>query len=128
MNEYLFSPNKNKSVNESNTIEYFTISGNQDYYDNEQMPRLSSPSDLVYAKKVINSEGITRYFIRLSLSNKLYDPTSPYGLDKTKSFLDSTVRDPDRFKAVNQKTFTLYLSFLKTKNTSYLHNAERESE
>jgi hypothetical protein len=128
MNNYIFSPNKNKPISEEAVVEYYTLSGNQDFDDDNQMPRTKAMSDLVYAKKSTNSEGLSRYFIRLSLSNKLYDPTSPYGLDKTKSFLDNTVRDADRFKAVNTKTFNLYLNFLKTKNTSYLHNAERESE
>ncbi|MFO0004426.1 MAG: hypothetical protein ACK559_25190, partial [bacterium] len=69
-----------------------------------------------------------RYCIRLSLSNKLYDPTSTYGLDKTKSFLDNTVRSEDRFKNVSHKVFDLYTTFLKTKNTSWLYNAQREDE
>jgi hypothetical protein len=126
MNNYIF---KQETGNKNNSLSsYFTILGEEDFMDANQLPRCKHLTDKVYAKEIINELGIKKYHIRLSLSNKLYDPTSIYGLDKTKSFLDSTVRDPNRFKTVNFKTFSLYLSFLKTKNRSYLFNAEREAE
>lgn len=126
MNNYIFKQEVEDHGN--NISSYFTISGEEDFSDDNQLPRCEQLTDKVYAKETINDLGTKRYYIRLSLSNKLYDPTSIYGLDKTKSFLDSTVRDPNRFKAVNFKTFSLYLNFLKTKNRSYLFNAEREAE
>lgn len=126
MNDYIFKQQTENDKN--NTSLYFTVLGEEDFMDNNQLPRCKELTEKVYAKETINELGVKRYHIRLSLSNKLYDPTSIYGLDKTKSFLDSTVRDPNRFKTVNFKTFSLYLSFLKTKNRSYLFNAEREVE
>lgn len=127
MSEYIFQQD-NTIKKSTSDIKYYTLDGEQDFFDDQQMPRLKTESEKVYAKQIIGSNGNIRYSIRLSLSNKLYDPTSPYGLDKTKSFLDNTVRSPDRFKSVNYKTFDLYTGFLKTKNKSYLYNAERESE
>lgn len=126
MSNYIFS--SDKKIQSESSVEFYTLSGSEEFFDNNQLPRLSKESDKVYAKKIIRDDGSARYSIRLSLSNKLYDPTSTYGLDKTKSFLDNTVRSENRFKNVNPKTFDLYLNFLKTKNTAWLHNAERESE
>lgn len=126
MSDYIFK--QQAETDKNNTSLYFTISGEEDFVDSNQLPRCNELNEKVYAKETVNELGVKRYHVRLSLSNKLYDPTSIYGLDKTKSFLDSTVRDPNRFKTVNFKTFSLYLSFLKTKNRSYLFNAEREVE
>lgn len=128
MDNFIFSTNKTNAIKQESNIEYYTVSGNEDFFDEDQMPRLNSDSNKVYAKKTIRDNGTARYSIRLSLSNKLYDPTSQYGLDKTKSFLDSTVRSENRFKNVGPKVFDMYLVFLKTKNTSWLHNAQREDE
>lgn len=127
MDEFIFSNIKSTTA-QQNTIEYYTVSGLQDFFDENQLPRLNSDSDKVYAKKTIRDNGTIRYSIKLSLSNKLYDPTSQYGLDKTKSFLDSTVRNENRFKNVGPKVFDMYTTFLKTKNNSWLHNAQREDE
>jgi hypothetical protein len=89
------------------------------------MPRLENETDEVYAKKIL-SAGRSNYYIKLSLENKFYNPLSVYGLEKTKSFLDNVVRDANKFKSVNKKAFDFYLTFLKTKNLSYLYNSERE--
>jgi hypothetical protein len=126
MNDYIFSTKQQNRPEPA--IEFYTLAGNEDYYDNNQLPRLNVDSDKTYAKKTIRDDGTIRYSIRLSLSNKLYDPTSAYGLDKTKSFLDNTVRNENRFKNVNVAVFDWYLNFLKTKNTAWLNNAQREDE
>lgn len=127
--EFIFAQAKNVPDNQlQSSVEYYTLSGNEDFFDDNQLPRLKSDCDKVYAKKTIRDNGTIRYSVKLSLSNKLYDPTSNFGLDKTKSFLDSTVRNENRFKNVSPKVFELYTSFLKTKNTSLLLNAQREDE
>lgn len=123
---FIFSQAKNTVVKEP-VMEYYTISGSEDFFDNNQLPRLNTDSDKVYAKKITRDDGTIRYSIRLSLSNKLFDPIY-IGLDKSKSFLDSTVRNENRFKNVSPKVFDLYTTFLKTKNISWLLNAQREDE
>lgn len=123
---FIFSSTKKQKKETS--IEFYTMVDHQDFFDEDQLPRLNNDSDKVYAKKIIREDGSVRYSIRLSLSNKLYDPTSTFGLDKTKSFLDNTVRNENRFKNVSHKVFDNYITFLKTKNSSWLLNAQREDE
>lgn len=120
--------NTNKKHNTASSAELYTISGNEDFFDDDQLPRLNTDGDKVYAKRVTRDNGTVRYSIRLSLSNKFYDPTSPTGLDRTKSFLDNTVRDENRFANVSPKVFEMYTTFLKTKNKAWLQNAQRENE
>lgn len=123
--EFIFT---NNQTARNNTTDYYTISGEEDFFDEEQLPRLTTDTEKTYAKKTTRDNGTVRYSVKLSLSNKLYDPTSQMGLDKTKSFLDSTVRNENRFKNVSPKVFEMYTTFLKTKNKAWLNNAQREDE
>lgn len=128
MDDFIFTNNRITSTKQEPSIEYYTVSGQEDFFDNDQIPRLANDSDKVYAKKTVRDNGTVRYSIKLSLNNKLYDPTMQYETKRTKSFLDSTVRDENRFKNVSPNVFNLYLAFLKTKNVAWLHNAQREDE
>lgn len=123
---FIFTGNANTKV--ENITALYTLSGEEDFFDNDQLPRLNNDSERVYAKKVTRDNGTIKYSVKLSLSNKLYDPMSTFGLDKTKSFLDSTVRNENRFKSVSPKVFEMYTTFLKTKNKAWLNNAQREDE
>lgn len=127
MDNFIFFGAKNAIV-QSPSIEYYTISGSEDFFDDNQLPRLNNDGDNVYAKKTIRDDGTMRYSVRLSLNGKLYDPTSQIGEGNSKNFLDNTVRADNRFKNVSPKVFDLYISFLKTKNNSWLLNAQREDE
>lgn len=128
MDNFIFTSNKNNTTKQEPAVEYYTVSGEEDFFDDNQMPRLTDNSDKVYAKKTVRDNGTIRYSVKLSLSNKLYDPTSQQESNKTKSFLDSTVRNENRFKNVSPNVFSMYTAFLKTKNTAWLHNAQREDE
>lgn len=128
MDDFIFSSNKNSLTKQEPSVEYYTISGEQDFFDDNQMPRVNDENDKVYAKKTVRDNGTVRYSVKLSLSNKLYDPTSQQESKKTKSFLDSTVRNENRFKNVSPNVFSMYTTFLKTKNAAWLHNAQREDE
>lgn len=127
MDEFIFSGAKN-TVIQSPVVEYYTLSGLEEFFDDNQLPRVNSDGDNVYAKRTVRDDGTIKYSIRLSLNSKLCDPTSQVGEGNSKSFLDTTVRGDNRFKNVNPKVFDLYTSFLKTKNNSWLLNAQREDE
>lgn len=108
--------------------EFYTISGQQDFLDTNNLPRLKLDNSRVYAKKISRTDGSIKYMVRTGMDKKLYNPISPIDKESNRAFLDRVSRSNDRFRMVNQKTFELYLQFLQTKNVAWLHNAERESE
>jgi hypothetical protein len=125
MSDYIFEQVPNKQT--ISVQEYYTIIGQQDFVDNNGYPRIETDSsNKIVAKKIIKTDGKTRYAIKIGVNNKLINPVSIYGEEKQSSFLDSVCRASNKFIDVNPKTFELYLNFLKTKNTSWLYNAERE--
>lgn len=69
MDNFIFNPiNKTES---STSFEYYGVLGAEDFLDNESMPRMSSDSPKVYAKKIINSDSGTKYCVKISNNNKL---------------------------------------------------------
>lgn len=110
------------------TNQYYTAHGAHDSLDVDNNPVLNEDSDKTLAKKIIRSDGTIKYTIKLSSEGKLLNPFSIYGQEKNSTFLDRVCRSNSKFKEVNQKSFDLYLKFLKTKNNAWLLNAEREVE
>jgi hypothetical protein len=123
MNNFIFQP---KQQCDNPLVEnYFTLMGSQDFLDDEANPRVTHDSPKAYAKIVSNAEeNTTKFFIKTDHYAKLLNPMSIYEDDKNK-FMNQLGRQI-RFKTVNQKVFDLYLTFLRTKNTVWLNNAERE--
>lgn len=111
------------SYTDDGVVESYTFIGSQDFLDDNNFPRIKNVDDhRVLAKKRIRNNGSTKYSIRLDTSNrKLFNP----------NIYDINARIENTrtvFKTVNSKTFNMYINFLKTKNQSWLLNAERESE
>lgn len=126
MQNYIYSPgvDKNSTVNE-----FYTLSGMEDFIDNNNNPRLNKETDSnIFAKKIVRADSTIRYSLRLSKDGKLYNPMSIYGKENNINFLDRICRASGKFKDVSYKTFDMYVNFLKTKNVAWLHNAEREAE
>lgn len=117
-----------QTVNETtNTDAYFTISGQEDYIDNESNPRIQkADSNKILAKKLSRVDGTFRYLLKMDRNGKIYNPLSIYGENQATTFLDRVCRSQNKFKDVNMKAFNMYLNFLRTKNVSWLHNTERE--
>lgn len=131
MDDYIFKPKSiyNDDQNDQQDIvEFYTLSGQEDYIDSRANPRLNSDGDNVFAKRLFRSNGVAKHSIRLDTNNKLFNPVSIYGKTNTKNFLERVCRSDNKFTEVNAKTFEMYIQFLKTKNVAYLNNAERESE
>jgi hypothetical protein len=125
MNDFIFEqkPGK-KDILET---QLYTLIGKEDFIDNEGFPRTDNENNTnIVAKVIVKNGSPPRYSIKIGLNNKLANPTSIYGKEKESSFLDSVCRANNKFIDVNLKTFEMYLQFLKTKNVSWLHNAERE--
>lgn len=108
--------------------EFYTIYGDQDFFDENNNPRLSNDNDKTLAKKVF-TENKAKYLVKLDTNGKFFDPTNILAKDSgsKNNFLSRTCKQP-KFKPVSQETFVLYLNFLKTKNLSWLYNANRGDE
>lgn len=125
--DFIFQQSINTTTQEN---EYYTVSGLEDFLDNENNPRIQdSESEKVLAKKVVREDNSVRYWIKVSNNAKLYNPVSIYGEEKHSSFLDRVCRNSgNKFKEVNYRAFEFYTKFLRTKNIAWFHNAERETE
>ena len=125
MSNFIFEHNPGKK--EISDIKYYTMIGTEDYVDDDGYPRTNNENNHnVVAKAITKDNGKIRYTIKIGTNNKLMNPISIYGKEKESAFLDSVCRASNKFIDVNLKIFELYLNFLKTKNTSWLYNAERE--
>jgi hypothetical protein len=114
-------------TNSKNENEFYSIIGSQDFLDSKNNPRVSSEDDIkVVAKKIYRDDGSIRYSIKYE-NGKFINPISIYGSKVENTFLDRICKSNDKFKEVNLKVFEMYLKFLKTKNTAWLNNVERET-
>jgi hypothetical protein len=101
---------------------YYTIDGLHDSYTDD-IPSVSNPeSKHIYAKKLYNNQQ-TKFFIRVSNSNKLYNPLSIYDDKKTTSYFN---QNNIRYIQTRKNVFDLYLKFLRTKNVVWFNQAQRE--
>jgi hypothetical protein len=120
---------KNTKKTESESVELYTLMDNHDYTDEASNPRSKVDNDKVLAKKFLREDGTTKFMVKRDGSGKLFNPLSIYGDNQSRAsnFLDKTCKD-FKFRTVNMKIFDYYVSFLRTKNLSWLYNAEREAE
>lgn len=129
MNENFQLKEKNEDKKE---IEYFTLSGQQDYYDNDGNPRVNDDNNIVLAKRICyydSNDNIvvpkTRYMIKIGAYGRIYNPIGLFSEGRGNNFLKKAGKPEWRMKEVNENIFSLYLSFLKTKNVAHLTLAER---
>lgn len=123
MEDFIFSP---KNQIESTSTDYYCLSGTEDFIDDNNFPRKKSDSKDVLAKKIVRPNSKAQYFIKISNSNKLFNPLSGGLEEKSYSIVDNVCRPSDKFRSVNAKIFDLYLNFLSSKNVLWLNSAERE--
>lgn len=124
MEDCIFVPQKknNDSKPESG---FYTIFGNHVYLDDNGNPRVNEDSKNTFAK-CVSSENGTRYFIKVGLYGKIFNPIGLYSEGRQNKFLSKAGKKEYDYKEVNQKVFDLYVNFLRTKNQAWLNNAERE--
>ena len=118
--------NITSNINQSNTEQtsYYTMMGDHDSLDSDKNPVASVENDKVVAKKIVHTK--IRYFVKSGPYGKLFNPIGLYSEGRGNRFMAKSGKNLWNFKEVNQKVFDLYVSFLKTKNTAWLTNAERE--
>lgn len=107
-------------------VDLFDQNDKSEYLDENSNIRVPEDSKKVLARKIQRDDGSIKYSIKLDSTARLFNPGSIFNTDKHSTFLDTVCRRSNKFKDVSEKTFSMYLKFLKTKNTAYLHNAERE--
>jgi len=128
MNDCIFHNREEEKDQKVDSDKYYGFANDYDFIDNTNNPRLNKDSDRTLAKKILREDGTYKFFVKTNASKKLFNPMAIYGKAEIGStFLDKTCKD-FKFKSVNKKIFDLYINFLRTKNLSWLYNAEREAE
>jgi len=110
----------------------YTFSGEHDLIDNNGYPilDLSYDEDIfenpdAYAIKITKGEK-TNYYVKRGKYGKLFNPIGMYSEGRKTQQMRHAGRPEWRFETTNEKIFTYYINFLKTKNLAWLNNAERE--
>lgn len=92
------------------TTKYFTLTGKEDFLDEDGYPCQNKENKLTYAK-----ETGRRRLIRLDKNTELYNPDGLYTQHRT----------DERWIQVDGPTFTQYINFLKTRNQLFFRQAVR---
>jgi hypothetical protein len=110
----------------------YTLFGQHDYLDENDMPCLfddeipAEESDFAYAKTVtVNNK--TKFFVKRGDHGKLFNPIGMSDEWTHRDFRNKTGKKQWNFMEVNERVFTFYIRFLKSKNTAHHMNAEREA-
>lgn len=127
MSDIFIYNQKKQSPKDKKIEKFFCLTDDQEFLDDDNNPRISQEEDKrVLAKVKYKPNGSIKHLIKLDHNKKLFNPleqTSEYQSIKNMHSISS---DQCIFKEVNSKTFDFYLLFLKTKNFSWIRNAERE--
>ena len=121
--------NEDKIEEKSKTVDVFTISGKHTEKDSEGFPRLDEDQQdhhEAYAKRIKIGNRI-KYYVKRGRYGKLYNPIGMYSEGTSKKQVRHAGRPEWEFKETNEDVFRKYINFLRTKNTAWLHNAERDS-
>lgn len=115
----------------------YTKKGLESFIDEENYPRLTEFSDNVFAKAVQDKPPKSfvgkntkhySYYIKTDPNKKVYNPIERYTIEPkvSKSFINSTCKNPLVFTQVSLAIFTKYINFLKTENIKLLQEIQRE--
>ena len=119
-----FQTTKSNNFNKESVC--YTIVGEHEFLDEDNNPRINSDKDnKIYAKKIVSNNS-TKFYIKVGTYGKAYNPIGLYSEGMANKFIAKIGKRAWNFKEVNQKIFDMYVNFLKTKNTAWLNNAERE--
>lgn len=106
---------------------FYGIISNYDFVDNDNNPRISNEDDnRVLAKIKYKLNGHAKFLVKLDNAKRLFNPTSPLSENRKNQLLEQYSVDSSNFREVSKKVFDYYITFLRTSNPSWIHNAERE--
>lgn len=107
-------------------VEYFTLIGENDFFDDQNRPRSNAENKSTVAKSVKVNNNPARYYIKVGAYGKIYNPIGLFSEGKNTKFLSKIGKKEFEFTEVNQRVFDMYMNFLVSKNIAWLNNAERE--
>ena len=115
---------------------FYTTLQYQEYADEEDNSRVKTENSNVFAKAIKNglSRDMTkkgpqyyRYYIRCLPNKAIFDPFPKYSVsDNRQSFIDRICRPETSYREVSPSIFEKYLNYLKTENSQWLKNAQKE--
>ena len=111
-----------KEIQRSST--FYTIFGKHDFLDDDGYPCVTEENELAFAKKNVFNDNES-YFIKKH-NGLCLDPVDSHEDKFKKGMMRMSDEKMFRFYKVSIKEFKHYLIFLKTKNSVYLRNAQRE--
>ena len=129
-----FIINKDKEPDELPLVHVYTFSGEQDFFDDDGFPMIDLGEDFdddffqeedAYAIKISKGRKIN-YYVKRGKYGKLFNPIGMYSEGRKGQQMRHAGRPEWRFEPTNEKIFNYYINFLKTKNSAWLNNAERE--
>lgn len=116
----------NNNISETSSVEYYTIFGKHEELDDLANPLVINNIKDALAKKITLSNNKIKYWIKIGPNGRIYNPMGLFSEDRANKHIAKSGKNEWEFRQVNQKVFDLYLSFLRTKNIAWLHNAERQ--
>lgn len=126
MSNFIHS-SKTKPSSNVEKDKFYGIISDYDFVDKENNPRINEEDDnRVLAKIKYKVNGQAKFLIKLDNSKRLFNPASPLPENKRNQLLEQYSIDSSNFKEVSKKVFDYYVTFLRTSNPSWIHNAERE--
>jgi|TARA_R110000824_G_scaffold10866_1_gene47555 hypothetical protein len=132
MHQDIFIIDPSKEPPEERTVTVYTIIGQEDYIeDGSELPCLSIDLDeanidpYAHAMK-IGGEAGCRFFVKQGPYGKLFNPLGFFSEGQESKVSRHRGHLEWKLKEVKEKVFNFYVNFLRTKNLSYIHNAERE--
>jgi hypothetical protein len=94
---------------------------------------LNAVAKIIFSKKpkhfTDNDKSYGRYYIKLDPNSKIFNPKKILSSIEEKnslSFINNICKSEWDFKEVTPQVFQKYITFLKTKNLSWLKDAQRD--
>lgn len=125
------------SNNKEPEQKFYTKQGQESYIDEDNNYRLSTDCPQVYAKAIRKrlSKSFSgdrnlayAFYIKTDPSRNLYNPMDLHTIEPKlkKSFINKVCKSELVFTEVTESIFIKYLTFLRTSNTKWLSEAQRE--
>jgi hypothetical protein len=127
---FIIDPSREPPEERRGTV--YTVAGKEDYLEEESGlpcldvdPEEAKNNPYAHAMKLAGSAG-PRFFVKQGVYGKLFNPLGLFSEGRESQKIRHAGRPEWQLKEVTEKVFNFYVNFLRTKNLSYIHNAERE--